>query len=233
MVGPKYRAAGGPDAGRLPRRRLGDDRRFGEVDRRPALVRVLPGHDAAVAREAGAHGELRPHDRHVARRAGAGDLRHREVAALPAGQPRGERVGEPALDERRPGRRPGASRYAQLVRREPRAHAGSSISGGACARSARARRRSTSPPRKRGAACWCRSSATVSQAYFDLRELDLELQIAKQTLTTREGTLTLFERRFEGRRGERARGRAGAGRRRGHAGGDPGPRAADRARRRT
>jgi len=38
----------------------------------------------------------------------------------------------------------------------------------------------------------------VSQSYFDLRELDLELQIAKQTLITREGTLTLFQRRFEG-----------------------------------
>jgi multidrug efflux system outer membrane protein len=38
----------------------------------------------------------------------------------------------------------------------------------------------------------------VSQSYFDLRELDLELQIAKQTLITREGTLSLFQRRFEG-----------------------------------
>lgn len=40
--------------------------------------------------------------------------------------------------------------------------------------------------------------AEVSQAYFDLRELDLELEIAKETLDTRVGTLQLFQRRFEG-----------------------------------
>src|SRR5262249_32112621 len=40
--------------------------------------------------------------------------------------------------------------------------------------------------------------ASVSQAYFDLRELDYELAIAKNTLKTREGTLQLFENRFKG-----------------------------------
>jgi multidrug efflux system outer membrane protein len=40
--------------------------------------------------------------------------------------------------------------------------------------------------------------ASVSQAYFDLRELDYELQIANQTLQTRQGTLQLFNNRFQG-----------------------------------
>ncbi|HUO51543.1 MAG TPA: efflux transporter outer membrane subunit [Gemmatimonadaceae bacterium] len=40
--------------------------------------------------------------------------------------------------------------------------------------------------------------AEVSQAYFDLRELDLELAIAYGTLKTRQGTLQLFQQRFEG-----------------------------------
>jgi multidrug efflux system outer membrane protein len=40
--------------------------------------------------------------------------------------------------------------------------------------------------------------ATVAQAYFNLRELDLELEIAYRTLETRRGTLDLFRTRFEG-----------------------------------
>ena len=40
--------------------------------------------------------------------------------------------------------------------------------------------------------------ASVSQAYFDLRELDYELEIAKATLQTRQGTLQLFNNRFQG-----------------------------------
>jgi len=40
--------------------------------------------------------------------------------------------------------------------------------------------------------------ASVSQAYFDLRELDYELAIAKATLQTRQGTLQLFTNRFQG-----------------------------------
>jgi multidrug efflux system outer membrane protein len=40
--------------------------------------------------------------------------------------------------------------------------------------------------------------ASVSQAYFDLRELDFELAIARATLVTRQGTLQLFDNRFKG-----------------------------------
>lgn len=40
--------------------------------------------------------------------------------------------------------------------------------------------------------------ASVSQGYFDLRELDYELAIARATLITRQGTLQLFENRFKG-----------------------------------
>ena len=40
--------------------------------------------------------------------------------------------------------------------------------------------------------------ASVSQAYFDLRELDFELAIAQSTLQTRLGTLRLFNNRFQG-----------------------------------
>jgi multidrug efflux system outer membrane protein len=40
--------------------------------------------------------------------------------------------------------------------------------------------------------------ATVSQAYFDLRELDLELEISRNTLKLRLSTLQLFQNRFKG-----------------------------------
>jgi len=40
--------------------------------------------------------------------------------------------------------------------------------------------------------------ASVSQAYFDLRELDYELAISQATLQTRLGTLQLFTQRFQG-----------------------------------
>lgn len=40
--------------------------------------------------------------------------------------------------------------------------------------------------------------ATVSQAYFNLRELDLELEISRSTLKLRLSTLQLFQNRFKG-----------------------------------
>jgi len=40
--------------------------------------------------------------------------------------------------------------------------------------------------------------ATVAQAYINLRELDLELEVARRTLDIRQGTLTLFRQRMEG-----------------------------------
>jgi len=40
--------------------------------------------------------------------------------------------------------------------------------------------------------------AEVAQAYFELRELDVELQIAQSNTVTRQGTLDLFEKRANG-----------------------------------
>lgn len=40
--------------------------------------------------------------------------------------------------------------------------------------------------------------ATVARAYVDLRELDLELEVARRTLELRRGTLALFRQRMEG-----------------------------------
>ena len=40
--------------------------------------------------------------------------------------------------------------------------------------------------------------ADVAQAYFELRELDMELEIAKRNTATRQGTLDLFEKRANG-----------------------------------
>ena len=68
----------------------------------------------------------------------------------------------------------------------------------------------------------------VAQAYFELRELDLELEIAKRTRDSFQGTLDLFTRQL--RRGSRqqAGDLASRGRARRRRGDDPGRRAADR-----
>ncbi len=45
--------------------------------------------------------------------------------------------------------------------------------------------------------------ADVAQAYFELRDLDLELAISRDTVGTREKTLDLFTKKFEGQQGSR------------------------------
>jgi multidrug efflux system outer membrane protein len=45
--------------------------------------------------------------------------------------------------------------------------------------------------------------AEVAQAYVELRDLDLELAISEDTVKTRDTTLDLFTRKFEGERGNR------------------------------
>jgi outer membrane protein TolC len=68
----------------------------------------------------------------------------------------------------------------------------------------------------------------VAQAYFELRELDLELEIANRTRDSFQNTLDLFTRQFTGGVGTRlATARAGR-RSREHGGDDPGSRAPDR-----
>ena len=121
----------------------------------------------------------------------------------------------------------------ERARREPSSRStwacpGRSTSAAGSGGCPRRRSRSTSRRRRRGAACMLSVVSQVAQSYFQLRELDERLEIARRTTEAFQGTLRPLQPAALGRRGVGPRGRARGGGARDRRGGDPGSREADR-----
>src|SRR4030095_12772538 len=159
-----------------------------EVDRRSGLVGDLPGRGAAGAPAYRAHRELRSADRRGAgpRRAGPGH--HQPLLSVS----RRDRERERGLhaDRRRSGSCPVQVHVQSRGNARPRLGArplGSSAARGDLLATEDARR-----------FVMTTMISDLATAYFQLRELDLELEISQRTLVSRQGSLKLVQNRYQG-----------------------------------
>ena len=183
------------DARGIPRRRLGGDHGLGQKHRRSRLVRLFQGHDAALAGEGAlaANFDLRIATARVAEVQAQYGIAHSAAwpqIALGAGASANQITQQQATAT-------GTNRYGSQYN----ANLGLSWEVDLWGR---VRSLSASAEAQYFGTVELRTGvvidlvATISQAYFNLRELDLELEISRSTLKLRLSTLQLFQNRFKG-----------------------------------
>ena len=111
------------------------------------------------------------------------------------------------------GRRPPQKTTTRRIRAAPTVSScrGKSICSAGCGASRKRHWRWRWRASRAGAACSSRWWATSPPNYFLLRELDLQLEIARQTLRLNDETVTYFQNRSERRRVESSRARSHPG----------------------